>query len=64
MWRQQFSMARALVHEDIIVELVTKKGMKICIHGSGLRKCMESSSRKFKQRLSGSCGDGTRTWRM
>ena len=54
MWRQQFSMARALVHEDIIVELVTKIGMKICIHGSGLRKCMESSSRKFKQRLSGS----------
>ena len=45
-WRQQLSMARALAHGDIVVEVAAKKGMKISVDGSGLKECMESSSFK------------------
>ena len=45
-WRQQLSMARALTHGDIVVEVAAKKGVRISVDGSGLRECMESSSFK------------------
>ena len=45
-WRQQLSMARALAHGEIVMEVAAKKGVKISVDGSGLRECMESSSFK------------------
>ena len=42
-WKQQFSVARALVHGDIVMEVAARKGVKISVDGSGLRECMESS---------------------
>jgi hypothetical protein len=42
MWRQQLSMAKALVHGVVVVEVAAQKGVRI--NGSGLRECMESSS--------------------
>jgi hypothetical protein len=46
MWRQQLSMAKALVQGEIVVEVAAQKGVKInCnVDGSGFRECMESSS--------------------
>ena len=44
MWRQQLSMAKALVHGEIVVEVAARRGVQINVDGSGLRECMESSS--------------------
>ena len=32
-WRQQLSMARALAHGDIVVEVAARKGVKISVDG-------------------------------
>ena len=45
-WRQQLSMARALAHGEIVVDVAARRGVKISVDGSGLRECMESSSFK------------------
>ena len=39
-------MARALVHDKIVVEVAARRGVTINVDGSGLRECMESSSCK------------------
>ena len=43
-WKQQVSIARALAHGDIVVEVAARKGVKVSVDGGGLQECMETSS--------------------
>ena len=37
-------MARALAHGDIVVEVASRRGVKINVDGSGLQECMQSAA--------------------